>query len=58
MTGPTGRGATLPPRWQTVLGANVRAKIIAGVVLLLIWQFGVAAFAPPFVAKPVGAVDR
>ena len=32
------------------------AKIGAGIILLLLWQFGVMAFAPPFVAKPVNVV--
>ena len=38
--------------WQTVCGANARAKLIAGISLLVIWHVGVSAFAPPFVAKP------
>jgi len=38
--------------WQTMSGANARAKIIAGLSLLVIWHVGVSAFAPPFVAKP------
>ena len=39
--------------WQAVSGANARAKFIAGIALLVIWHFGVSAFAPPFVAKPL-----
>jgi ABC-type nitrate/sulfonate/bicarbonate transport system permease component len=31
-----------------------RAKFIAGLCLILVWQFAVMAFAPPFVAKPIG----
>ena len=34
-------------------GTKFRAKLTAGVIILLIWQLGVAAFAPPFVAKPI-----
>lgn len=39
--------------WQALSGANARAKIIAGIFLLVIWHVGVTAFAPPFVAKPL-----
>ena len=42
--------------WSKLTGANARAKIIAGVILLLLWQVGVVLFAPPFVAKPVNVV--
>ncbi|MBI3916226.1 MAG: ABC transporter permease [Betaproteobacteria bacterium] len=33
---------------------DVRVKIVAGVAILAAWQVGVAAFAPRFVAKPLG----
>jgi len=33
-----------------------RGKIIAGISILLIWQFSVMAFAPSFVAKPVNVI--
>jgi NitT/TauT family transport system permease protein len=36
--------------------SSYRGKIIAGVILLVIWQFGVMAFAPPFVAKPINVI--
>lgn len=39
-----------------MIGVNARARIIAGVGLLLAWQFGVMAFAPHFVAKPLNVV--
>jgi ABC-type nitrate/sulfonate/bicarbonate transport system permease component len=34
-------------------GTKFRAKLFAGVIILLIWQLGVMAFAPAFVAKPI-----
>ena len=37
-------------------GPNARAKIIAGVAILVGWQVGVAAYAPRFVAKPLDIV--
>lgn len=38
------------------LGSDVRVKIIAGLAILVAWQMGVAAFAPRFVAKPLGII--
>jgi ABC-type nitrate/sulfonate/bicarbonate transport system permease component len=38
-------------------GSNTWVKIIAGLVILLAWQLGVAAFAPRFVAKPLGIIE-
>lgn len=35
-------------------GTALRAKVTAGVIILLIWQVGVTLFAPAFVATPVG----
>ncbi len=35
-------------------GGKYRAKLFAGAIILLVWHFGVSAFAPPFVAKPIG----
>lgn len=34
-------------------GTKFRAKLFAGAIILLVWQFGVMAFAPAFVAKPI-----
>ncbi len=42
--------------WRIACDAELRAKIIAGVLILLVWQVGVAAFAPRFVAKPLNIV--
>ena len=42
---------------NTVWSPVNRGKIIAGAIILLIWQFGVMAFAPAFVAKPVNVVQ-
>ncbi len=42
--------------WRLARDAELRAKIIAGVLILLVWQVGVAAFAPRFVAKPLNIV--
>jgi ABC-type nitrate/sulfonate/bicarbonate transport system permease component len=47
------RGLSGDGMWQAVSGANARAKIIAGIALLVIWHICVSAFAPPFVAKPL-----
>ena len=38
-------------------GAELRVKIFAGLVILAVWQVGVAAFAPRFVAKPLGIAE-
>ena len=35
-------------------GTSFRAKLTAGIVILLIWQVGVTLFAPAFVATPIG----
>lgn len=35
-------------------GGRYRAKLTAGVLILVIWHIGVSLFAPPFVAKPLG----
>ena len=58
--GPANAGlaqAVVPNRlWRLARDAELRAKIIAGVLILLVWQVGVAAFAPRFVAKPLNIV--
>jgi ABC-type nitrate/sulfonate/bicarbonate transport system permease component len=51
MTGTTGATSSA---LKAITGPSARAKIIAGICLLLAWQFSVMAFAPPFVAKPLG----
>ncbi len=38
-------------------GANLTIKIVAGVIILVVWQVGVAALAPRFVAKPLGIAE-
>jgi ABC-type nitrate/sulfonate/bicarbonate transport system permease component len=38
-------------------GTNFRAKLTAGLLILAIWQFGVMAFAPNFVAKPINVAQ-
>jgi len=38
------------------LNLNLRAKIIAGIMILVIWQIGVALFAANFVAKPLSII--
>ena len=35
-------------------GTSLRAKVTAGVLILLVWQVGVTLFAPSFVATPIG----
>lgn len=36
--------------------AKLAPKLLVGLVILAIWQVGVAAFAPPFVAKPINVI--
>ena len=46
-------GAILPAIfWGTAL----RAKVTAGLVILILWQVGVTLFAPAFVATPIGVI--
>jgi ABC-type nitrate/sulfonate/bicarbonate transport system permease component len=37
--------------------SNLRAKIIAGILILVVWQVGVALFAAKFVAKPLNIIS-
>ena len=41
---------------QVFRNTKTRGKIIAGMLILLIWQFSVMAFAPKFVAKPLNVI--
>ncbi len=50
------RGVVRNRLWRLARDAELRAKIIAGVLILFVWQVGVAAFAPRFVAKPLNIV--
>jgi ABC-type nitrate/sulfonate/bicarbonate transport system permease component len=44
-------------RWSNAFpGTDVWVKIIAGLIILTIWQVGVGAFAPRFVAKPLNII--
>jgi len=44
-------------RWPNgFFRSNLWVKIVAGLVILVAWQVGVGAFAPRFVAKPLGIV--
>jgi len=38
-------------------GRDLSVKIVAGAVILVVWQIGVGALAPRFVAKPIGIVQ-
>jgi ABC-type nitrate/sulfonate/bicarbonate transport system permease component len=38
------------------LSENVRLKLVAGLIILLLWQVLVGLFAPAYVAKPIGIV--
>ncbi len=59
-TGSADAGIDQAARPNRLLGylwsVNARVKIIAGLAIIIVWQFGVAAFAPRFVAKPVNIV--
>jgi len=50
------RGISAAGFWQSAAAAPVRVKIIAGLLLLVLWHVGVSAFAPPFVAKPLNVL--
>jgi ABC-type nitrate/sulfonate/bicarbonate transport system permease component len=51
-------GITMKGRLSKVLpGADLRVKLVAGLVILVAWQVGVAAVAPRFVAKPLGIAE-
>lgn len=41
---------------RTAISGNLVAKVVAGLAILVLWQLGVAAFAPAFVAKPLGVI--
>ena len=61
MTTPNSTPALMKPAAPNRLlhylsGKNARAKIFAGVAILVGWQVGVAAYAPRFVAKPLDIV--
>ena len=61
MTTPNSTPALMQPAAPNRLlhnlsGANARAKIFAGVAILVAWQIGVAEYAPRFVAKPLDIV--
>ncbi len=44
-------------RWSNAyLRSDAGVKIIAGLIILVAWQVGVGAFAPRFVAKPLGII--
>ncbi|KPK20254.1 MAG: hypothetical protein AMJ67_02015 [Betaproteobacteria bacterium SG8_41] len=46
--------AVMSRLWNAIPWSDVRVKLIAGLIILVAWQVGVAAFAPRFVAKPLG----
>jgi len=51
-------GMAVTRHWSGVLPrADVWVKIVAGLVILVAWQVGVAALAPRFVAKPLGIIS-
>jgi ABC-type nitrate/sulfonate/bicarbonate transport system permease component len=40
------------PGWRSWLGRDARARIVAGVAILIAWEFTVWMWAPAFVARP------
>lgn len=42
--------------WASLTGSRFGIKLLTGLLILLIWQLGVGAFAPPFVAKPLNVI--
>jgi NitT/TauT family transport system permease protein len=53
--GPANSGAGSRAR---PLRGSTSAKVVAGVVLLAIWQFGVLLFAPSYIATPIQSIAR
>jgi NitT/TauT family transport system permease protein len=51
------RAAAEGSRVRRILGST-SLRVVAGVVLLAIWQFGVTLFAPHYIATPVETVRR
>ncbi len=49
----TDRTAPLAGPWRRLVSGGLGVKILAGVLLLLLWHVVVSLFAPPFVAKPL-----
>jgi len=43
-------------RWRAVLLSDTSVRVLAGVVILLIWEIGVMLWAPGYVARPSGIV--
>ncbi|MBI3434575.1 MAG: ABC transporter permease [Proteobacteria bacterium] len=48
------RGATRVLGWAADVG--IGPKVLAGLAILTVWQIGVGALAPPFVAKPLNII--
>jgi ABC-type nitrate/sulfonate/bicarbonate transport system permease component len=42
--------------WGRLTDSRLRLKVMAGLAILAVWHFGVTAFAPPFVAKPLNVL--
>ena len=52
-------GLKLLRRWANgFFQSNRWVKVVAGLIILVVWQVGVGAFAPRFVAKPLGIGDE
>ena len=50
-------GLKLLRRWPNgFFRSNLWVKVVAGLIILVVWQVGVGAFAPRFVAKPLGII--
>ena len=43
--------------WGRLTDPRLRIKIVTGLLILLVWQLGVTAFAPSFVAKPLNVIE-
>ncbi len=44
--------AEVRPAWRSWLGRDAAARVVAGIAILLVWEFTVRMWAPAFVARP------
>lgn len=48
--------STSPAKAKSWISGDAMARLIAGLIILLLWEFAVRLWAPPFVARPSGIV--
>jgi ABC-type nitrate/sulfonate/bicarbonate transport system permease component len=52
-----GSGSRAPGMWVLLLNSPITIKIMAGIVILALWEGVVRFAAPPYVAKPSGIIE-